>query len=62
MRRGVTAPGRARPSEQTRDGEDHLADQRVHGDGPHRIIAVVADWRHIPLNPLVADTVKFTVK
>ena len=30
--------------------------------GPHRIIAVVADWRHIPLNPLVADTVRFTVK
>lgn len=30
--------------------------------GPHRIIAVIADWRHIPLNPLVADTVRFTVK
>jgi hypothetical protein len=30
--------------------------------GPHRIIAVVADWRHIPLNPLVADTVEFTVR
>ncbi len=30
--------------------------------GPHRIIAVLADWRHIPLNPLVADTVTFTVK
>ncbi len=30
--------------------------------GPHRIIAVIADWRHIPLNPLVADTVTFTVK
>ncbi len=30
--------------------------------GAHRIIAVVGDWRHIPLNPLVADTVKFTVK
>ena len=30
--------------------------------GPHRIIAVVADWRHIPLHPLVADTVTFTVK
>lgn len=30
--------------------------------GPHRIIAVIADWRHIPLSPLVADTVKFTVK
>ena len=30
--------------------------------GPHRIIAVVGDWRHIPLKPLVADTVRFTVK
>ena len=30
--------------------------------GPHRVIAVLADWRHIPLNPLVADTVTFTVK
>ena len=30
--------------------------------GPHRVIAVVADWRHVPLKPLVADTVKFTVK
>ena len=30
--------------------------------GPHRVIAVIADWRHIPLNPLVADTVHFTVK
>lgn len=30
--------------------------------GVHRVIAVVADWRHIPLNPLVADTVTFTVK
>lgn len=30
--------------------------------GKHRVIAVLADWRHIPLNPLVADTVTFTVK
>jgi hypothetical protein len=30
--------------------------------GPHRVIAVIADWRHIPLSPLVADTVQFTVK
>lgn len=32
------------------------------GPGPHRVIAVLADWRHIPLNPLVADTVTFTVR
>jgi uncharacterized protein DUF4399 len=30
--------------------------------GPHRVIAVLADWRHVPLNPLVADTVTFVVK
>ena len=30
--------------------------------GPHRVIAVLSDWRHIPLNPLVADTVTFVVK
>ena len=30
--------------------------------GPHRVIAVVADWKHVPLKPLVADTVRFTVK
>ena len=30
--------------------------------GPHRVIALLADWRHVPLNPLVADTVTFTVK
>ena len=30
--------------------------------GPHRVIAVVADWRHVPLKPLVVDTVRFTVK
>lgn len=30
--------------------------------GKHRVIALLADWRHIPLNPIVADTVTFTVK
>jgi hypothetical protein len=30
--------------------------------GRHRVIAVVADWKHIPLKPLVVDTVTFTVK
>ena len=30
--------------------------------GPHRVIAVVADWRHVPLKPPVVDTVRFTVK
>lgn len=30
--------------------------------GPHRVIALVANWKHIPLKPLVVDTVRFTVK
>lgn len=29
--------------------------------GQHRLIAVVADGAHVPLQPLVADTVVFTV-
>src|SRR5437879_11619099 len=30
--------------------------------GPHRVIALVANWKHVPLKPLVVDTVRFTVK
>ena len=30
--------------------------------GPHRVIALLAHWDHVPLYPLVADTVVFTVK
>jgi hypothetical protein len=30
--------------------------------GPHRVIAVVADGAHIPLQPLVVDTVTFVVE
>jgi uncharacterized protein DUF4399 len=30
--------------------------------GKHRIIDVVGDSKHIPLSPMVADTVEFTVK
>jgi Domain of unknown function (DUF4399) len=30
--------------------------------GPHRIIAVVADGAHVPLQPFVVDTVHFTVR
>jgi hypothetical protein len=29
--------------------------------GPHRLIAVLADPTHLPLRPLVADTVRFVV-
>ncbi|MGE0160853.1 MAG: DUF4399 domain-containing protein [Gemmatimonadales bacterium] len=32
------------------------------GSGPHRIIAVVADGAHVPLQPLVVDTVNFVVE
>lgn len=30
--------------------------------GPHRVIALLSHWNHVPLNPLTADTVTFTVK
>jgi len=30
--------------------------------GQHRLIAVVADGAHVPLHPLVVDTVNFTVR
>jgi hypothetical protein len=30
--------------------------------GRHRVIALVGDWKHVPLKPLVVDTVTFTVK
>lgn len=30
--------------------------------GPHRLIAVVADGAHVPLYPLVVDTVNLTVR
>ena len=32
------------------------------GPGEHRLIAVVADGIHVPLQPLVVDTVAFTVR
>lgn len=30
--------------------------------GSHRIIAVLADWRHVPLIPPATDTVRFVVQ
>ena len=30
--------------------------------GPHRLIAVIADGAHVPLQPWVVDTVTFTVR
>ncbi len=30
--------------------------------GTHSVIAVLADWAHLPLDPLTTDTVRFTVR
>ncbi len=30
--------------------------------GTHSVIAVLADWAHLPLDPLAIDTVRFTVQ
>ena len=30
--------------------------------GTHSVIAVLADWAHVPLDPLATDTVRFTVR
>lgn len=30
--------------------------------GEHRVIAVVGDWQHVPLEPLVTDTVVFIAR
>lgn len=30
--------------------------------GEHRLIAVVGDWQHVPLEPMVVDTVVFVVR
>jgi uncharacterized protein DUF4399 len=42
-------------------GEKEYTFQAV-APGPHRLIALLADPNHVPLKPLVADTVRFTVK
>ncbi|MGH7613559.1 MAG: DUF4399 domain-containing protein [Gemmatimonadales bacterium] len=30
--------------------------------GTHRVIAVLAGWAHVPLDPLATDTARFTVR
>jgi hypothetical protein len=30
--------------------------------GEHTVIAVLADWAHVPLDPLATDTVRFSVR
>jgi hypothetical protein len=42
------------------DGSAEYTFENV-GPGAHRLIAVVADGVHVPLNPMVVDTVMFTV-
>ena len=42
------------------DGSAEYTFENV-GPGSHRLIAVVADGVHVPLNPMVVDTVMFTV-
>jgi hypothetical protein len=32
------------------------------GPGEHRLIAVIGDWQHVPLEPMVADTVVFVAR
>ncbi len=43
------------------DGSQSYTFQNV-GSGTHRIIAVVADGAHVPLQPPVVDTVEFVVE
>ena len=60
------APGTPVPSEPGRiihmgDGSDVFVFEGVE-PGEHRLIAVVADGIHMPLQPWVVDTVQFTVR
>lgn len=43
------------------DGSNEYIFEDV-SSGPHRLIAVVADGAHVPLQPLVVDTVAFVVE
>ncbi|MSR20347.1 MAG: DUF4399 domain-containing protein [Gemmatimonadetes bacterium] len=43
------------------DGSNTYTFENVRSGG-HRLIAIVADGAHIPLQPLVADTVEFVVE
>jgi hypothetical protein len=60
------APGTPVPTEPGRiihmgDGSDTYVFEGV-APGEHRLIAVVADGIHMPLQPWVVDTVRFTVR
>jgi hypothetical protein len=64
--RDPTPPGQPIPAGEV--GIAHLGQgQSEHtfeevAPGEHRLIAVLADWVHVPLVPMVADTVQFTVR
>ena len=62
----LTAPGVPVPTEPGRiihmgDGSDTYTFEGVE-PGEHRLIAVVGDGIHVPLQPWVVDTVTFTVR
>ena len=64
--RNLTLPGDTIPAGVT--GIRHLGRGQTEfvvlglAPGTHRVIAVLADWAHLPLDPLATDTVRFTVR
>ena len=64
--RALTPPGDTIPSGLT--GIRHLGRGQTEfvvrglAPGTHTVIAVLADWAHLPLDPLATDTVRFTVQ
>lgn len=64
--RTLTPPGDTIPSGVT--GIVHLGRGQTEfviqglAPGTHRVIAVLADWAHRPLDPLATDTIEFTVR
>ena len=64
--RALTPPGDTIPSGLTGivhlgRGQTEFAVQGL-AAGTHSVIAVLADWAHLPLDPLATDTVRFTVR
>lgn len=62
----VSAPGQVIPTIEGRvvhmgTGVSEYTFENV-APGEHRLIAVVADWMHVPLMPWVVDTIRFTVR
>jgi len=62
----VSPAGEPMPAEEGRivhmgDGSTVYRFENV-SPGQHRLIAVIGDWQHVPLEPSVEDTVTFTVR